>query len=391
MVMVVDQELPDESQGLFVSQDPNHEPESYRAHAESVEPEEPTQSRRATRKRPGSPVIEEKSYMDNFAPATASFKRQRRERGELTPPPPVIKNEVVVPQSSKKKEKKEVDILALAAQQRERTEAAARAEEESLKQTVSAIDIEEMRKLTIVEEMEVKRSRPAPKATTHVDESERWDDKWNGRKNFKKFRRRGANEDGPVRPHARVIVPLEEVKKNGHGLSEENWGLGGEDDTQRRRRKGKGKETQTPAETQEPDPSTSSRSKTKPKTRTPAREINSDNEDQELPENAMDARLPSQEPEVVLESEDEVVDPDAFRPTPVRTPASTGRRIEKSITQGSSLRSSGVSVSNSIGVGVNKRAATNTLTRAAAAKKPRMTSRRKVDDSDEDEDRFVFR
>ncbi|KAF7853943.1 hypothetical protein EAF04_010609 [Stromatinia cepivora] len=344
--MVVEQEPPEESQGLFVSQDPNREPDSYRAFSQSVEPEEPSQSTRATRssrKRPASPIAQEKSYMDSFAPTTASFKRQRRERGEPTPPPQ-LKKEVVVPEPVQKKEKKEVDILALAGQQRERAEAAARAEEESLKQVVSTIDVEEMRRLTIVEDMEVKRSKPAPKTTTHVDESERWDDKWNGRKNFKKFRRRGA-EDGPVRARARVIVPLEEVKKKDHGIGDDNWGLGGDDnDTQRRRKKGKGKETQTQEETQEIEELISTTCpKAKPKTKAQPREINSENEEQELPENPMHARIPSEQPEIIPESEDENADnQNIFRPTPTATPVSTARSSRASTMQGASLRSAGL-------------------------------------------------
>ncbi|QSZ32348.1 hypothetical protein DSL72_001922 [Monilinia vaccinii-corymbosi] len=406
--MVVEQQFPEESQGLFVSQDPNREPDSYRAHSQSVEPDEPSQLTRATRKRPASPpVIEEKSYMDNFAPTTASFKRQRRERGQPTPPPPVIKREIIVPTPIKKKEKKEVDILALAAQQRERAEATAKAEQESLKQPTSTIDIEEMRKLTIVEDMEVRRSKPAPKTTMHVDESERWDDKWNGRKNFKKFRRRGV-EGGPVRPHPRVIVPLEEVKKKGHGIGDEYWGLRGEEnDSQNRRKKGKGngKDTQTQAETQEQEASTSSsrsktKTKSKPRTKAKAREINSDNEDEELPENPMNARPQSEDQEMIPESEvedEDEVDPDAFRPTPISTPVTTGRSsrtVGKSTVHGVSPESSGAGASASGSASTNKRAAANTLTRAGPAKRARVapvSARKEVSDSDSDEDRFRFR
>ncbi|KAI9642443.1 hypothetical protein NHQ30_009248 [Ciborinia camelliae] len=388
--MVVEEQFPEESQGLFVSQDPNREPDSYRTHSQSVEPEEATQATRATRKRTRTPIVEEKSYMDSFAPATASFKRQRRERGEPTPPP-AVKKEVVVAEPIKKKEKKEVDILALAAQQRERAEAAAKAERESLQQPVSTIDIEEMRKLTIVEDMEVRRSKPAPKTTAHVDESERWDDKWNGRKNFKKFRRRGV-EGGPVRAHARVIVPLEEVKKKGHGIGDEYWGLGGEDnDAQRRRRKGKGKETHTPAETQDVEVSTTTtHTQAKPKKRAPTREINSDNEDEELPANPMHARVPSAEPEMVPESEEDEVDPDAFRPTPpIRTPVSTTRSSRGTAAGKPTTQVVG---QRSVGGSAQKRAAANPLTNAAPAKRARVTPvRQQVSDSESDEDRFKFR
>ncbi|ATZ50628.1 hypothetical protein BCIN_06g01230 [Botrytis cinerea B05.10] len=414
--MVVEQDLPEESQGLFVSQDPNREVDTYRAISQSVEPEEssqPTRTTRSTRKRSVPPIAEEKSYIDSFAPTTASFKRQRRERGEPTPPPPVIKKEVVAPESAKKKEKKEVDILALVAQQRERAEAAAQAEEKSLKQAVSTIDIEEMRKLTIVEDMEVKRSRPAPKTTRHMDEGDRWDDKWNGRKNFKKFRRRGA-EDGPVRAHARVIVPLEEVKKRGNGTGDEYWGLEGNDsDTQLRRNKGKGKgketQTQTPTEIQDTQtPISSSRSKAKPKSKPQPREINSENEDEELPENPMDARALSAEVEVIPESENESGNgnqngnednPGIFRSL---TPASTGRSSRATTTPGASLRSSGLSGrrerDGSVGVVGNKRAAASSVGKTAPVKRVRTgagtavgSGRRRVVVEEEDEDRFVFR
>ncbi|KAF7918621.1 hypothetical protein BELL_0212g00200 [Botrytis elliptica] len=422
--MVVEQDLPEESQGLFVSQDPNREVDNYRAMSQSVEPEESSQpTRRSTRKRSAPPIAEEKSYMDSFAPTTASFKRQRRERGEPTPPPPVIKKEEVALESAKKKEKKEVDIEALVAQQRERAKAAAQAEEKSLKQAVSTIDIEEMRKLTIVEDMEVKRSKPAPKTTRHMDEGERWDDKWNGRKNFKKFRRRGA-EDGPVRAHARVIVPLEEFKKRGNGNGDEYWGLEGNDnDTQPRRNKGKGKgketQTQTQAEIATPETQTpiSSKAKAKPKSKPQPREINSENEDEELPENPMDARALSAEVEIIPESEDENQDqngnqnnngneddPGIFRSL---TPASTGRSSRASTTQRESLRSSGLSGTGreregSIGLGLgangNKRAAASSLGKGTSVKRVRMgvgagsgSGRRRVVEEEEDEDRFVFR
>ncbi|KAK6603908.1 FHA domain-containing protein [Botrytis cinerea] len=394
--MVVEQDLPEESQVCgarrVISTDPNDT---------------------INQKKVCTPIAEEKSYIDSFAPTTASFKRQRRERGEPTPPPPVIKKEVVAPESAKKKEKKEVDILALVAQQRERAEAAAQAEEKSLKQAVSTIDIEEMRKLTIVEDMEVKRSRPAPKTTRHMDEGDRWDDKWNGRKNFKKFRRRGA-EDGPVRAHARVIVPLEEVKKRGNGTGDEYWGLEGNDsDTQLRRNKGKGKgketQTQTPTEIQDTQtPISSSRSKAKQKSKPQPREINSENEDEELPENPMDARALSAEVEVIPESENESGNgnqngnednPGIFRSL---TPASTGRSSRATTTPGASLRSSGLSGrrerDGSVGVVGNKRAAASSVGKTAPVKRVRTgagtavgSGRRRVVVEEEDEDRFVFR
>ena len=50
----------------------------------------------------------------------------------------------------------------------------------------------------------------------------RWDDQWNGRQNFKKFRRKGGDEPQPLRGH-RVIVRLEEAKKRDLTLGAVRW------------------------------------------------------------------------------------------------------------------------------------------------------------------------
>ena len=131
-----------------------------------------------------------------------------------------------------KKIKKEIDLLEVARQQREKAEELAIKEREALQEAMNGMDIEAIRNLTIIEEIEVIR-RPPPLRAVQADESDRWDDRWNGRKNFKKFRRRGTEHDR-VRDFHRVIVPLEEVKKKDFGIGDEYWL---EDDSQRRKRK----------------------------------------------------------------------------------------------------------------------------------------------------------
>jgi nijmegen breakage syndrome protein 1 len=97
-----------------------------------------------------------------------------------------------------------------------------------------------IRNLTIIETMPVGRTTGGPERASRADESSRWDDKWNGRKNFKRFKRRGGEEGGArVR---KVIVRLEEAKKRDYGIGEDYW-LEERDDSQKRRKK-KGRGTQ---------------------------------------------------------------------------------------------------------------------------------------------------
>jgi nijmegen breakage syndrome protein 1 len=225
-----------ESQSLFMTQNSDMDVDR-----ETSQPSE-TQTRN-NRKRVASPIIEEEvDILEQMAPTAATMKRRRLARGEPTPPPPPpVKEKPTVTKAPAKKAKKEMDVLAVAREKREEAEERQRAEREALQEQREGMDIEEMRDLAIIEEMEVKRTAPAPRAAARADESERWDDKWNGRKNFKKFRRRGA-EAGPVRE--KIIIELEEVKKKDFGIGDEYWDAG---DSQRRRKKdkGKGKETQS--------------------------------------------------------------------------------------------------------------------------------------------------
>ncbi|PQE22956.1 hypothetical protein CJF30_00008568 [Rutstroemia sp. NJR-2017a BBW] len=357
---------PDESQGLFVSQDPDREAQDMntdRQHSQSVEPE--SVQARTSRKRAAYPIQEESEDESTVKRRRLMDEVARREKEQ---PAPVIKKEVAIEKKKKDKEKKEIDILALAAQQREKTEAAARAEQESLNETPGNIDINEIRNLTIVEEIEVVRQRPAPRPRTHADESDRWDDKWNGRKNFKKFRRRGA--DGPLRAPARVIVPLEEVKKKGFGIGDEYWG---EDDSlQRRKKKGKGRDTQT-QETEEPVLDSSARSRpVESHSRTSRTVVNDEEED--LPENPMDAKHTE-----TIPSEDEE-QPSRSRPSQSLRGSSLADKTNAS--QNLSTQKS-----------TAKRPAASSLTKPVPVKRVRRAMARKEesDDSDSDEDRFKFR
>ncbi len=90
------------------------------------------------------------------------------------------------------------------------------------------VDLAEIRRLHIVEDMEVRQGAAARRQGGGAeqddgdgdDQTARWDPRWNGRQNFKRFRQRGAAVGRPV---PKVIVPLGEVKAKDFGMGDEYW------------------------------------------------------------------------------------------------------------------------------------------------------------------------
>lgn len=231
-----------ESQGLFVSQDPDFNMDR--------EPSQtPETQNNTSRKRKATPIFEDDE--DNFetmAPAAARLKKRRieeevarRRRGESTPPPPEppkrkVKATSPKPVKVKTKKEQQAEILEKTRLRHEKIEELANQDKEVV--NMDGFQLAELQSLAITETVELRSSGPAPRAP-RADDSERWEDKWNGRKNFKKFRRRG----GPAinaRDLGRTIVPLEEVKHKAAGVGEEYWNLRvGKSKSQRSQRKGR--------------------------------------------------------------------------------------------------------------------------------------------------------
>lgn len=179
--------------GLFVSQEPDAS--------------ESPRKRRASR-------LPEDDLIDGMAPAAARFKRQRLQRGDAFASPFPEPAPAPLKAQPRGKKAREMDMLALAARHREQEEARARAEED-LANLPDGVDLAEIHRLHIVEEMEVRRA-PGPR-TRELDVADgRWDPRWNGVKNFKRFRRRGE-------PPARVIMPLAPVKIKEFGVDDNYW------------------------------------------------------------------------------------------------------------------------------------------------------------------------
>ena len=188
-----------------------------------------TQSK-TSRKRPSPSdnVAADEAMVDSLLPAAAAMKRRRIEI-EKNNASQGISNEPSFGQGSehvtaekKRKPKKEVNIQEVVRERREAEEEAARRDEESLRETLDGMDVDQMKNLALVEEMEVRRRAEKPsRSDAQHSHDNRWDEGWNGRKNFKKFRRRG--EPNQPRRGQSVIVPLEEVKKKDFGIGEEYW------------------------------------------------------------------------------------------------------------------------------------------------------------------------
>lgn len=184
----------------------------------------------------------EEGLLDQILPAAAVMKRRKIEEQEEAlrngVSPETSASKILKEVSSEKvKPKKEVNIQEVVRERREAEEDAVRREEDSLKETLDGMNVEDMKKLAVIEEMKLPE-RP-PRIQINGSSSSRWDDAWNGRKNFKKFRRPG--DGAPARRGQSVIVPLEEVKKKDFGIGEEYWL---ENDKAKKKRKGKDRNTQ---------------------------------------------------------------------------------------------------------------------------------------------------
>lgn len=194
---------------------------------------------------------DEEDLVDKLLPAATAMKRRRVEEGESrktgSPEEPSFATSQRKDETKKtRKPKKEINIKEVVRERREAEEEAARQDEETLRQTLDGMNVEEMKNLAVIEEMEI-RGRPgrAQRRAPNGETNSRWDERWNGRKNFKKFRRQG---EGPTaRRGQSVIVPLEEVKKKDFGIGDDYWLESGET---KKKRRGKERNSQSQSQSQ---------------------------------------------------------------------------------------------------------------------------------------------
>ncbi|KAL9024230.1 MAG: hypothetical protein Q9180_007960, partial [Flavoplaca navasiana] len=198
-------------------------------------------------KRPApAPEEDEEDFVDELFPAAAAIKRRRLEEDEAArlrgepPPSASVNNKSTTPLTTKKKAPApELDIKKSLRERREAADRAAARDHETLQEDISTTDIEAMRNLAVVEEFDIRPHAHETGSTTpnsNGNANARWDPTWNGRKNFKKFRRQGDPDAVNIRRGTQtLIVPLEEVKKKTMGLGDDYWLESGSSKTKRKR------------------------------------------------------------------------------------------------------------------------------------------------------------
>ena len=206
---------------------------------------------------PQSDEDNDEEMVEKLLPAAAAMKRRKIEEQEEARRKGVSavssfgksqhKIEAEKPEKPQK-QKKEIDIQEIVRERREAEEDAARRDEDSLRVTLDGMNVEDMKRLAVVEEMQLPaRSNRSHHPKGNGSSDPRWDEQWNGRKNFKKFRRRG--ETTQAQRGQSVIVPLEEVKKKNFGIGEEYLR---ESDKSKKTRKEKEPAAQTQTQSEEP-------------------------------------------------------------------------------------------------------------------------------------------
>lgn len=220
----------------------------------------PSQSRHATQVR----GFGRSDRLGNLFPAAAEMERQRAAmqsaatsaNPEEQVPAQKTKTKasqlIEQMQKSKRRAEKEIDVRKETRKRIDQEEERRRIEEESLRDALQGVDIADIRAKVQVEEMPLRAPEDRPQNQSRV-QRDRWKPEWDGRKNFKRFRRRGAAQ-GQESP--RVLVTFEEApQKKGFGDSAfflddiEPIPRTKEDKRRLKRRMGRATESESEAET----------------------------------------------------------------------------------------------------------------------------------------------
>jgi hypothetical protein len=158
---------------------------------------------------------EEEDVMTGLLPGANAMKRRRAETGPRRRASPDAQPKE---EAERKPKRQKLDILEAARKHREAEDNAQRRqeEEETRRDDLNDTPVEKLKGLAIVEEWDVPLRKP------HETREKRWDERWNGRKNFKKFRRKGEPRYASTRVQ-RVIVPLVEVTRKDYGIGSHYW------------------------------------------------------------------------------------------------------------------------------------------------------------------------
>ncbi|KAK3674806.1 hypothetical protein LTR78_005150 [Recurvomyces mirabilis] len=188
----------------------------------------PQQTQQSSRKRP-APIDEEVeepgNTLDGLMHGQAAMKRVRTEAAAKGEKNGFAKSFTEADKAATekaahaKKKEKQIDVKAALAKRKEEDEERRRKDEEALQRQMEVVDIGSIEPDVV--EMEILVRERTARAANGVEQGDRWDPAWNGRKNFKKFQRQGQRRGGPRLQ--RVIVPLEEAVKKPYGAGDDYW------------------------------------------------------------------------------------------------------------------------------------------------------------------------
>ena len=212
---------------------PNHNGD----HTSTIKKEPGTTSKKRPRPTTEEPEDAFADEIDDLLPAATAFKRRRLAEAQANGQSSVMKEvETATPPAKRKKPERELDVRKALGLQREEKEEAARRQEESLRRDQ---DLETTGPAYLVEVVSMDlpvRDKTKKQQIRNGEHGPDWDPKWNGRKNFKGFRRVG--EAPQRRGHAsKVIVPLVEIKRRKFGIGEQYWDKSQEEKELERERK----------------------------------------------------------------------------------------------------------------------------------------------------------
>ncbi|KAK6350930.1 hypothetical protein TWF718_004111 [Orbilia javanica] len=160
---------------------------------------------------------------------------QRKAEEPPTPEPEPMKveeeedEEVDTKPTRGKKKAVDSKVIQTAQEIRRREEAMAAEEDAANEMSPEEIAaVSRMKNLAIVEVFEIamRTDKPVGRSQAYGDEGNRWDSDWNGRRNFKKFKKRARNGEveGPMRRMGgHIMVPLVEHKTKDYGTGGEYW------------------------------------------------------------------------------------------------------------------------------------------------------------------------
>lgn len=200
-----------ESVPVYTPDDDVQDPTATQAmDLEPIQPDEPSQA---------LSTVEEQEENDTVAELLPGARAMKRRRAEMGKDPRGILDTYMKTEAAPKPKRAKLDVREAARKHRQEEEEEQLRQAEEDRHLSQDVDVEKLRNLAIVEEMDL----PVRDPVVRQDEgSDRWDDRWNGRKNFKRFRRKGEPLHARQRIQS-VIVPLEEVTRKDFGIGEHYW------------------------------------------------------------------------------------------------------------------------------------------------------------------------